>query len=252
MRHEPERGLVADDAAERRWDADGAALVAAEGDVHLAGSHDVGAARRRAAGHVLVVVGVEGPAVVTDAAASAEATTQAVHDVLADDGAPLLQHPGDNGGVEVGDEAFEGKGAEAHGHPCHRNVVLVTDGLAGQQAVGRPLDAALPHPGVERIFVWPRRVSGLPGGRDHRRPGLLHPRLYEGVELLQLFHKVLPVQDGLLGSQVDPQFLGYRNYFLDIRDCVHGFSPLTSLTPALTNSGATELWLCVAASPGLM
>ena len=43
---------------------------------------------------------------------------------------PLLQHPGDHGGVEVGDEAFEG-GAEAHGHPCHRDVVLVTDSLSG-------------------------------------------------------------------------------------------------------------------------
>src|SRR5712691_12508305 len=115
-----------------------------------------------------VVMGVEGPAVVPDGATGAEAATQAVHDVLADDGAPLLQHPGDHGGVEVGEKAFEGEGAEAHGHPGYGDVVLVTDGLAGQQAVSRPLDAALPHPGVERVFVWLRLVPGLPGRRDHR------------------------------------------------------------------------------------
>jgi hypothetical protein len=35
---------------------------------------------------MLVVVGVQGPAVVPDAATGAEAATQAVHDVLADRG----------------------------------------------------------------------------------------------------------------------------------------------------------------------
>ena len=48
------------DTAERRRDADGAALVAAEGDIHLAGSHGRGGARGRSASHVIVVVGVEG------------------------------------------------------------------------------------------------------------------------------------------------------------------------------------------------
>ena len=68
-----------------------------------------GGARGRTAGHVIVVVGIEGTAVVADGAAGAEASTQAVHDVLADDRAPLLQHPGDDSCVEVGDEAFEGR-----------------------------------------------------------------------------------------------------------------------------------------------
>ena len=45
VRHEAERRLVADDAAERRRDADGAALVAAERDVHFAGGHGCGRAR---------------------------------------------------------------------------------------------------------------------------------------------------------------------------------------------------------------
>src|SRR4030095_14595338 len=99
MRHEPERGLVADDTAERRRDADGAALVATERDVHLASGHGGAGARRRAAGHVRVVVGVERSAIVTDATTGAEAPAQAVHDVLADDGAPILQHPSDHGGI---------------------------------------------------------------------------------------------------------------------------------------------------------
>ena len=60
---------------------------------------------------VILVVGVEGPAVVADGAAGAEAATQSVHDVLADDGAPFLRHPRDDGGVEVGDKAFKGEGA---------------------------------------------------------------------------------------------------------------------------------------------
>ena len=224
MRHEPERGLMADDAAKRRRDADGATLVTAEGDVHLAGRHGRSAARRRAAGHVIVVVGVEGSAVVPDAAAGAETATQAVHDVLADDGAPAWQHPGDHGGIKVGDKTFEGEGPKTHGHPGHRDVVLVTDGLAGQQAVGCPRDAALPHPGVERLFVWPRLVSRLPCGRDHRRPGLLHPRLHEGVELCSCCIRYFRYRTASSAPGGSPVLATAAT--LDVRDCVHG-SPLT-------------------------
>ena len=173
-----------------------------------------------------MVVGVEGPAVVPDGAAGAESATQAVHDVLADDGAPRLQYAGDHGGVEVRDESFEGEGAEAHGHPGDRDVILVADGLAGQHASGRPLDPALPRPGIERVFFRPRPVPRCPGGRDHRRLGLLQPRLHEGIELSQLFQEVLPVEDDFLRAQVDPQFLGHRHDFIDVRDCVHGLLSL--------------------------
>ena len=111
-----------------------------------------------------VVVGIERSAIVPDTTAGAEAATQAVHNVLADNGAPCLQHPSDHGGVEVGDEAFKGEGPEAHGHPSHRDVVLETDGLACQHAIALAGDLALPHPGVERVFVGPRPVPGGPGG----------------------------------------------------------------------------------------
>ena len=131
-----------------------------------------------------VVVRVERPAVVADSAAGAEASTQAVHDVLADDGAPRLQGAGDHGGVEVGDEAFEGEGAKAHGHSGHRDVILVADGLTGQHALGLSLDPTLPRPGIEQVFFGPWPVTGFPSGGDHRRHGLLEPRLHEGIELV--------------------------------------------------------------------
>src|SRR6266545_7472630 len=107
---------------------------------------------------MLAVVGVEGPAVVADGAAGTEASAQAVHDVLADDGASRLQYAGDHGGVEVRDETLDGEGAKAHGHPGHRDVILVTDGLAGQHAFGSSLDPALPHPGIEPVFFRRRPV----------------------------------------------------------------------------------------------
>ena len=90
---------------------------------------------------------------------------------------------------------------------------------------GRPLDAALPHPGIERIFFRRRPVTGLSGGRDHRRPRLLQARLREGVEISQLLHEVFPVQEGLVRTEVDAQLLGHRHHFVDVRDRVHGVSP---------------------------
>src|SRR4029077_16856052 len=72
VRHEPERGLVANDPTERRGDANGAALVAAERDIHLTRGHGRAGARRRSAGHVLAVVRIEGKAVIADGAAGAE------------------------------------------------------------------------------------------------------------------------------------------------------------------------------------
>src|SRR5438094_4235246 len=108
------------------------ALIAAEGDVHLTGGHGRARARRRSAGDVLVVVGIQGTAVIADGAAGAEAATQPIHHVLADDGAARLQDTGDHGGVEVRDEAVEGEGAEAHRHSGDRDVVLEADRLALQ------------------------------------------------------------------------------------------------------------------------
>ena len=139
---------------------------------------------------------------------------------------PRLQDAGDHGGVEVGDEAFEGEGAEAHRHSGDRDVVLEADRLALQQAFGSSLDPALPHPGIEGVFGWTRPPPRFTAGRDHGRPGLLHPRLHEGIQLAQLFHEVLSVQGGLLRTQVDAQLLGHRHDFIDVRDRVHRFLSL--------------------------
>src|SRR5262245_15908542 len=150
MRHEPERGLVTDDPAVGRGNTDGATLVAAERDIDLVGGHGRTGARRRSTGDVLAVVGVQRTAVVADATAGPEAATQPVHHVLADDGAAGFQDARDHGGIEVGDEAVEGEGAVAHRHSGDRDVVLEAYRLALQRALGRSLDSALPHPGIER------------------------------------------------------------------------------------------------------
>src|SRR5262249_28086850 len=90
------------------------------------------------------------------------------------------------------------------------------------------------------------------GGRDHQWLGLFQARLHESVELVQLFQQVFPVQDGLLWPQVDPQLLGYRHHFLDIRDCVHTAPPFSPSSPRLDEQRrATAVVMC-AASPGLV
>ena len=170
---------------------------------------------------MLVVVRVEGPAVISDGAAGAEATTQPVHHVLADAGPARLEHARDHGRVEVRDEAFEGEGAQAHRHAGHRDVILEANGLAGQHACGRSFDPALPGPRVERVLFRRRPVPGFPRGRDHRRRWLFQPRLHEGIELAQLFQEELAIQDGLVRAQVDAELLGHRHDFFDVRDLVH-------------------------------
>src|SRR5215471_21641709 len=146
---------------------------------------------------------IERPAVVADGAAGTEAATQPVHDILADDRPPRLQHAGDDGGVEVGDEALEGERAEAHWHPGDCDVILEADGLAREDPCGRSLDPAPPRPGIERVFIERGPVAGRPGGRGHWRPGFLESGLHEGVELSELVEEVLPVETNLLRTQVD-------------------------------------------------
>ena len=148
MGQQPEGGLVSDDAGVGSRNTDRAALITAERDVHLACGHGRCGSRRRSAGHVIVVMGVEGPSVVADAASGAEAATQSVHDVLADDCAPLLQHSIDYCGVEVGDESFQGERAKTHWDTRNSDVVLVAGGLTSKETIGFPFDPALPHPGV--------------------------------------------------------------------------------------------------------
>ena len=184
-----EGGLETDDSAEGGGDPDRAALVAAEGDVDLARRYGRAGSRRRAAGHVLGVVGVERPTVVADAAAGPVTAAEAVHDVLSDDRAARLEHAGHDGGVEVRDEAFEGEGAEAHRHAGDRDVVLVSSPSCRPADLSAPADVALPHPGVQRVLSCARLVARGPGGRASvaRAPRCAPERTYR--MLAQLFER---------------------------------------------------------------
>jgi hypothetical protein len=57
--------------------------------------------------------------------------------------------------------------------------------------------------------------------------------LHEGVERVELFQEILAVQNGLLGTQMDPQFFGYRYHFIDVGYGIHR-AVLLSLTSGLT------------------
>ena len=94
---------------------------------------------------------------------------------------------------------------------------------AGQVDIsfGGALDPALPHPRIEWVFFGARTRAWFPAGRHHRRPGFLHPRLHERIELAQLLHEVLSVEDGLFRAQMDAKLPGHRHDFVDVRHRVH-------------------------------
>src|SRR6185436_15289814 len=150
------RRLHAVDAAVRGRDADGAALVAPDGHLHLARRHDGRAPRRGAAGgvaHLARVVHGPGRARV---AAAREAEVLAVH--LAEDGAAGVEDARHDGGVDVGDVALQRGGAVHHGHAGQADVVLERDALALQLAGGRALDLALVVPGVVLVVLALRAI----------------------------------------------------------------------------------------------
>src|SRR4030095_1712803 len=81
--------------------------------------------------------------------AAGEAEVFAVH--LAQDRAAGVGQTRHDGRADVGNVAFEGRGAVHHGHAGQADVVLQRDPLAAQLARGCPRDLALVVPGVERV-----------------------------------------------------------------------------------------------------
>jgi hypothetical protein len=181
VRDESERGLQADHPAVGGRDADRAALVAAEGDVDLAGGQRGARFRRRAARRPLGVVRVDRPAVVAE---------EPVHHVLGDHLPAFRQHAGDDGGVHVGHEALHHAGRERLRDAGHADVVLEAHGLAGEEPGVAATDAAAPQPRQVRVLGRPRPVPGRPAREPQRRCRLLDAGHRELVELLQLLDHV--------------------------------------------------------------
>src|SRR5258705_7163208 len=102
-------------------------------------------------------------------AAAGEAEIFAMH--LAEDGAAGIEDAGDDGGVGVGDVAFERRGAVHHGNAGEADIVFERDGLAGELAARGTLDRGLDVPGVELVFFALGTVT--------RRP-----RVFHGGELI--------------------------------------------------------------------
>ena len=93
------------------------------------------AARRRAAGRIAHLVWIMHRAGRAGMAAAGETKILAMR--FADDGAAGVEDAGDDGGVGVGDIAFERRGAVHHRHAGEADIVLERDRLAGELAARR-------------------------------------------------------------------------------------------------------------------
>ncbi len=158
VRHESPRRLHPVHAAVRRGHPDRAALVAADRHVDLARRHQCGAARGRPARretHLARIVYRSGG---VGMASAGEAETLAMR--LADDLAARVQDARDDGGVEVGYVALQGRRTIHHRHAREHHVVLEHDGLALKLALARALDRRLVVPGVVLVLLVAGPVAG--------------------------------------------------------------------------------------------
>src|ERR1700722_7988949 len=71
-----------------------------------------------------------------------------------------VQETRNDGGVDVGDIAFEGRRAVHHRHAGDADIVLDGDRFAFELAVRRALNVSLYVPGVKRILLGARPIPG--------------------------------------------------------------------------------------------
>ena len=148
-------------------DADRAPLIAADRHRDLARRHHRRAPRGRPARRVALLAGVvDGPRR-AGVAPAREAEVLAVN--LAGDGAAGIEDARDDGCVHVGDVALEGGGAVHHRDAGQAHVVLHGDPLAGELAARRPFHLRLVVPGVVRVLLALRAVSGDARVLDRRQ-----------------------------------------------------------------------------------
>ena len=150
------------------------------------------AARRRAAGRIAHLVRIVDRTGGAGVAAAGEAEIFAMD--LADDGAAGVEHAGDDGRIDIGDIAFERRGAVHHRHAGEADIVLERDRLAGELAARRALDLGLDVPGV--VFVL------LAFGAIARRARIFHRRdiVRHGVD--RVVGGVVRLHQGVVGFEL--------------------------------------------------
>src|SRR5258708_5626448 len=121
-----------------------------------------------------------------------EAEIFAVH--FAEDGAAGVEDAGDDGGVGVGDVAFQRRGTVHHRYAGEADIVLQRNGLAGELAAGRAFDRGLDVPGVIFVLLTFGAITG--------RPRIFHRRniIRHGVD--DVIGGVISLHQGVVGSEL--------------------------------------------------
>ena len=213
VRHQPERRLQPDHAAIGRGQPDGAALVAAERDIHLARGQRRAGARRGPAGDARRIVRVQRLAIVAH---------EPVHHVLAGDFSASRQHPRHDGRVDVGDEALQDLRGEDLRDAGHADMVLEAHRLAGQQSAVLAADGALPEPGLVAVLGQRRAMARAALGKQPRRGGLVGARLHEGVQFAHGIADERQIELRITAAQMEVERGGEFDQLDCIGHCEHG------------------------------
>ncbi len=171
IRHQAVRGFHAAHTAERRGNANGAALIAADGHVHVAGSYQGSASRRGATRRVTMLERVVHRASRVGVAAAGQTEELAV--CLARDLAARVQNALHHRRVDFRHVAFQGGGAAHHRHTGEHDVVLERHGLSRERSSIRALNAGTVVPSVQWIVSRARPRPGVPRV-THRRQFVVH------------------------------------------------------------------------------
>ena len=159
VRNQAVGGLEAIDPAPATGDADGAALVSADGHVHRARRHQRSAAAGRAAGRARRIVRIAHRTAVARVAAAGEA--QALADGFAQNGPARVEDARHDCGVTARHVAFQHAAPVHHGHAGDADVVLDGEGLARERAGRCAGDVRAPVPGAQGILRGRGAVAGI-------------------------------------------------------------------------------------------
>ena len=188
------RALHAINSAIGRRDANRAALIAADGQIHFARSHQRCAAGGRAAGGITFLVGIVHGAGGTGVGAAGEAKIFAHR--LADDGRAGVEQARDDRRIDVGNVTFECRCAIHHRHARDTNVVFDCHGFTGELALRRAFDGRLVIPRAIFVLVTFWAIA--------RRARIFHLRKIIGRLVDHIIGIEITLQQGVIGFQ----FLG--------------------------------------------